>query len=375
MKLVHIITRSDVVGGAPVHVRDLSLALLRRNHDVTVLVGGKGPFIDELRKCRIPHVSLKYLQREIHPLRDCLALSEIVRVLRGLRPDLVAAHTAKAGSLGRMAATMLRLPSVYTPHGWSIGDKISARAGVLFCAVERALAGVTENIINVCEAERNLAIAKRVGAPENLAVIHNGIPDSPERANPSAPTPRIVMVARFDPKKDHETLLRALSTLCDLPWELELIGTGPNEEYIRSLTTKLGLDSRVCFAGARNDVARRLAAAQLFVLTTKTEGFPISVLEAMRAGLPVLATATNGIPEQVVHGETGLLVGKGDEHGVRTALRLLLGDPGLRARLGAAGRRLYEARFTFEQMFRNTLAIYENVVGAQTALEMPSIAA
>src|ERR1700691_4207448 len=124
MRIAYVITRADDVGGAQVHVRDLAQELQTRGHEVTVLAGGSGKFSAELATCGIPFRSIRNLVTPIAPAKDALALVEIINALRQLQPDLVAAHTAKAGLLGRIASAALGIPAVFTPHGWSISDRI-----------------------------------------------------------------------------------------------------------------------------------------------------------------------------------------------------------------------------------------------------------
>jgi glycosyltransferase involved in cell wall biosynthesis len=132
----------------------------------------------------------------------------------------------------------------------------------------------------------------------------------------------------------------------------------------------LALADRVRLLGERTDVAELLAEAQAFVLISDWEAFPLSILEAMRAGLPVVASDVGGVQEAVLDGRTGLLVPRGDMGGLRERLRRLLCDPGLRSRLGAAGRRRYQAHFTFEHMLHKTLDVY-NAVLAQARQRAP----
>ena len=119
------------------------------------------------------------------------------------------------------------------------------------------------------------------------------------------------------------------------------------------------------FWGTRDDVPELLAGSQVFVLPTKWEGFPISILEAMRAGLPVIASDVGGVREAVGEGETGFLVPRGDAATLRARLEMLLKQPDLRARLGAAGRRRYEARFGLERMLKKTRAVYDEVLSVK----------
>lgn len=364
MRIAYIITRADDVGGGQVHVRDLAGEFLAQGHEVTVLAGGSGRFFDELDGLRIPRYSIRNMTMPISPLKDVLALFEIIRALRKIRPDIVAAHNAKAGLLGRFASALLGCPTVFTPHGWSISDRISARKGKLFRRLERLASLVSARIVNVCEYELSLALQYRVAAPGKLAVVHNGVKDVAEtlRADVTRNPPRLAMIARMAPPKDHALLLDALSGLQHLPWSLDLIGDGPLEADIRSQASRLGIENRIRFLGFRDHPASALQAAQIFVLTSRSEAFPYTILEAMRAGLPVVASDVGGIGEAVVAGHSGLLAPVGDAKVLQRHLALLIGDPALRKEYGDNGRRKYLKHFTFERMFRTTLGVYQDAL-------------
>jgi glycosyltransferase involved in cell wall biosynthesis len=128
------------------------------------------------------------------------------------------------------------------------------------------------------------------------------------------------------------------------------------------MAAELGISERVHFMGARRDVAERMAAAQLFLLISNWEGFPRSILEAMRARLPVVASDVGGSRESVFESETGFLIPRGDAATLTSRLRLLLSDPDLRVRMGAAGRQRYEERFVAQRMFQRTFAVYDEVL-------------
>jgi glycosyltransferase involved in cell wall biosynthesis len=175
------------------------------------------------------------------------------------------------------------------------------------------------------------------------------------------------MVARFGPQKDHVTLLRALAGLREHPWELDLIGGGPLMKQTESLAATLGLGGRVRFLGQRMDVDQILAQAQVFLLVSNWEGFPLSILEAMRAGLPVVASSVGGIDESVRDDETGYLVPRGDVEQLRDRIGRLLAAPALRLRLGSSGRTHYEQHFTLGLSVTKTLAVYRDVLTSATS--------
>jgi glycosyltransferase involved in cell wall biosynthesis len=146
--------------------------------------------------------------------------------------------------------------------------------------------------------------------------------------------------------------------------ELLLVGDGPAEYAVRRLAYDLGIEDRVRFLGSRDDVAELMAASDVYVLASNWEGLPRSIIEALRAGLPVVATELAGTPELVTHGDNGYLVERGDIDELAEMLARLISDAGLRARMGARSRERYEAEFSFERMYRRTVGVYESVLGS-----------
>ena len=140
MKIVQVLTRGDVVGGAQSHVYDLCGALRSAGHEVTVITGPPGIFNERLAERDVPQESIPWLVRPVDPRRDVLALAALVRAFRRLKPDLVCAHTAKAGWLARIAARMLDIPSTFTPHGWSVIDRGSLQVKSFYLWAERLAA-------------------------------------------------------------------------------------------------------------------------------------------------------------------------------------------------------------------------------------------
>ncbi len=368
VRIAYIVTRADPLGGVQIHIRDLAAALQAQGHAPTVITSGSGPFLDQLRAQNTPAVVLPHLTVPISPLHDARALLEMRTVLRELRPDLIAAHSSKAGVLGRLAGRSLRIPVVFTAHGWSFTPGIPALQAAMYRRIERLVGPSATRIITVSEFDRQLALDARIAGRDRVVTVHNGIPDiSPDlRADPGASPARLVMVARFGAQKDHPTLLHALAGIPDLPWELDLIGDGPLMDQVKSLAGTLGISDRVHFLGQRTDVEQVLARAQVNLLVSNWEGFPLSILEAMRAGLPVVASSVGGIDESVREGETGYLVPRGGVDELRDRVTTLLLSPALRSSLGAAGRTRYEQDFLLSHSVSKTLAVYQGALAGQS---------
>jgi glycosyltransferase involved in cell wall biosynthesis len=365
VNIAFMVTRADPVGGAQIHVRDLAAAVRALGHTPTVLTSGSGPFIDDLRARGIPTVVLRHLTRPIRPIRDARALQELIGVLKELRPDLLTAHGAKVGILGRVASRSLQIPLIVTVHGWTCAPGTPPMQAAVSRWLERLLGPLASRLITVSEFDRRFGIQAGLVTEHRVVTVHNGMPDIPTdlRASPARTPPRLVMVARFEPQKDHTTLLHALRKLQHEPWELDLIGDGPLRHQAEALADTLGVRNRIHFLGQRKDVAQLLARAQISLLVSNWEGFPLSILESMRAGLPVVASDVGGVAESVQDAETGYLVPQGGVDQLRDRVERLLRDPELRQRFGAAGRRRYEQQFTLDKMVRKTLTVYQDVLG------------
>ncbi|HYO83778.1 MAG TPA: glycosyltransferase, partial [Bryobacteraceae bacterium] len=249
--------------------------------------------------------------------------------------------------------------AVYTPHGLAVSDRISPVQGRVFTIAERAAARWCRAIICVSEAERQLALDKGIAAPEKLHVIHNGVKDSPLRAEVERTPVALVSISRFEPPKDFETLFAALSLLGYEDWlKLTVIGGG---------AVPASLPKRVVSLGYVPDPAPELARAQIFVLSSRSEGFPRSILEAMRSGLPVVASDVGGVREAVRHEGTGLLVPPRDPAALAAALKRLMNSVSERQRMGSEGRRIFGRQFVADAMIFNTLQLYATIVGVHAS--------
>jgi len=364
VRIAYIITRSDDLGGAQIHVRDLASALQGSGHEVVVLAGGGGVLGRQLEDRGVEVVVLRHMARPIRPFNDLRALRELVGHLRRIRPDIISTHSSKAGILGRVAGRRLRIPTITTAHGWLFDLPVKGRRQQMVWRIEKGMAPLARRIVTVCESDRQLAIDSKVSDANRFVTIHNAMPDVDDslRADPSAVPPRLLMVARFAAQKDHATLFRALANLTDLDWTLDLVGSGPLEESVRGLAGSLGLAERVRFLGMREDVPELIAGSQLYLLISHWEGFPRSILEALRGGLPVVASDVGGVREAVIDGDTGFVVPENDDVLLADRLKQLIEDAGLRATMGRAARDHYEAHFTFDRLVRESLQVYESAL-------------
>jgi glycosyltransferase involved in cell wall biosynthesis len=359
IRVLYVITRTQI-GGAQVHVLDLLSGL--SSHCEPLLATGEDDFLArEARSLGVECFVLPELVRAIHPWKDLCATRSLVELIRATRPTLAHVHTSKAGIIGRFASHTAGIPAVYTVHLWPFEDGTNLVRTMVGVPLERITARFASRIITVSDATRQTGLRRGIGRPDQFVTIHNGIPDTPFRARLcSSGRPKVAVVARFVEQKDHDTLLRAVAELTVKP-ELFFIGDGPRMPEVRGLCQRVGLTDICHFLGERRDVPQILAECDLFALATHWEGLPLSILEAMRAGLPVIATNVGGNSEAVAHGVTGLLTPRKDVAALRCALEFLCASFEWRLRFGAAGRQRFQHLFSSEQMLSKTLQVYQSV--------------
>ena len=367
-KVLHIITTGES-GGAQTHLYDLCTHM-PDSYKPLVAMGQKGTLGDKLAQANIPVYIVPSLQREISLFKDGRAYREIRQLINELQPDLICTHSSKAGFLGRLAARAAGIPAIFTVHGWAFTEGVSSARRFLYRILERWAARWTARLICVSDYDFQLARKYKVAAPQRMATIHNGIPPGDYRPAADGDSNadhkiNLIMVARFSPQKDQLLLLRAVSELqIDHPWGVILVGDGPLLPLARNYTAGLNSRDKIKFLGDRSDVEDLLNQAHIFVLTSHWEGFPITILEAMRAGLPVIASDVGGCREAVADGQTGYLVKPGDSQGLTHYLEELICNRDLRSSMGQAGYERFINNFTADKMVEKTLLVYDEVLRA-----------
>jgi glycosyltransferase involved in cell wall biosynthesis len=368
MKILYVITRAER-GGAQVHLLDL-ISNLPGQYEPIVSAGEDGFLLEQCKQMGVAVSIIPSLVQPVHLLKDLQALIGLIKQLRRVKPDVVHAHTSKAGLLARFAAYITGTPVVFTAHTWSFARGLPLLQQWIAIPLEWIAAALGGKIITVSEANHERAEEMRIGRKTDLLTIWNGIPDVRARANPGTHrVKRLIMVARFVPQKDHRLLLQALRGVRNA-WSLALVGDGPCRKEIEDLAGDFGLDDRIQFLGDRSDIVGLLADADIFLLPSRWEGLPISILEAMRAGLPVIASDVGGVAEAVTDGTTGFLVASQDAEQLRGRLQQMIDSPELMARMGRNGRNRYEADFQVESMVKRTISVYEEAVGAALPVSM-----
>jgi glycosyltransferase involved in cell wall biosynthesis len=356
-RILILITLAEV-GGAQTYVAQLLPALSAR-FEVVVGAHGDGPLRDAAHAAGVRFVPLRHVRRNLHPGHDLLGLIELVALIRRERPDIVHVNSSKAGFLGRLAALAARTRvRLFTVHGWAFKAH-GGPTGALYRWADRFMSPLTTLTICVSQSERAAGVAARTCRVERTVVIPNAIDvEGAPQASLDGDPPRILTVGRLAHPKDPLTLVRALAALGQRPFSLAFVGDGPDRHELEEEVRTLELGHRVALLGEIRDVPELLARADVFVLSSRSEGAPLSILEAMAAGLPVIASDVGGVGELVVNGETGLLVPPGDPTRLAHALARLLDDRALRVQLGAAGRARARERFDLAALLGAHIQLY-----------------
>jgi sugar transferase (PEP-CTERM/EpsH1 system associated) len=364
IRVVHLVRRLDL-GGLEMVVLNLVRGADRERFEPRVIcLGPRGAIADRFDRIGVPVESLEARGR-------AAAIVQLARRLWRLRADVLHTHNPAPHLVGAVARTLARVPVlVHTKHGRNYPED---RRAVL---ANRWASLNTDAVIAVSEDAAGVArTIERVPASK-VRVIHNGIDltsfPAPERRGGEG-VGRAVTVARLHAVKDQATLLRAARRIADARpgFRLALVGDGPEREGLERLRRELALEEIVRFHGHRDDVRTLLLESDLFMLSSVSEGLSLTLLEAMAAGLPVIATDVGGNREVVTHGETGFLVAPASPEAVASATLSLLDDPARAQAMGRSGRRRVEQVFDLRVMVRRYEALYLELIGpkAKSALD------
>jgi glycosyltransferase involved in cell wall biosynthesis len=378
--VARVIARLNI-GGPAQHVVLLTAGLDRTRFATTLITGRvgetEGDFAETARARGVEPVVISELGRAIRPARDLAALFKLIRMFRHLRPDIVHTHTAKAGTLGRLAARVAGVPlTVHTFHGHVLDGYFSPPVTRFFLMVERRLARTTDRIVAVSPRLRDQLLAMRIGRPDQVEVVPLGLDLGRFRQRPpTAPVlraslciapgaPLLGSVGRLVPIKDLPTLFRAMATLEEngQPAHLVIVGDGEDRTALTRLAGELGLSTRVHFLGWRSDLETILNELDVVVCSSRNEGTPVALIEAMAAGVPVLSTEVGGVADLVTHGETGWLVPPGDPAAMADGIRRLLAEPSLRTCLAAAGQAVALDRYDVARLLSRMEALYTALI-------------
>lgn len=377
MRILHVMEAT--IGGTRRHLRDVARGQAAAGHAVTVVAAAeREPAVQgDFELLREAGVAVRELPmvRSIRPRLDRQHLGAIRSTLRDFRPEIVHTHSSKAGALGRWASVRSGIGRrVHTPHTFAFlfDAMFSPTKRRLFRAIEVGLGRVTDRLVAVSRGEAETIESSGVVDRARVRVVENGIDPAPWRAAASLDraalgvphdAPLVLVVGLLNSAKGQDLALRALAAGARPDAHLLLAGHGELEPELRALATSLGLGERAHFLGWRDDVPQLMATCDVLCLPSRWEALPYAVLEAMAAGRPVVATRVDGARDLVDEGASGFLADVGDVDGLARALdRALELDDAERGRLGAAGRRRFDAGYTVEHMVRGLDAVYGEVL-------------
>jgi glycosyltransferase involved in cell wall biosynthesis len=342
-RVATVVTRFQA-GAGGVALRG-ALALDRLRYEVTIVAGSGNRLLDDAAEAGLEVLTVPSLVPELSPGRDARALSDLTRLIGKGRYDVVHTHSAKAGTLGRLAALRNQVPVVvHTFHGFPFHDFQSGPRRNTYVAIERWLGRHTDAFLAVGSGVAAEAVRRRLAAPHRIRTIGAVVgPVQPATRAARAAVRRMLgarpgvsvvgTVGRLDFQKAPEHFVEAIAALDRDDVLAVWVGDGPLREPVSEQIERRGLTDRVLLLGERKDVPELLAGFDLFAMASRYEGLPCAVVEAMSARIPVVATAVNSVPDVVVPGETGLLVPPAQPRLLADAIRHLLDHP-------AEGRRL-----------------------------------
>jgi glycosyltransferase involved in cell wall biosynthesis len=365
--VVFVVSRLGV-GGAETQVIQLADSLDRRFSPVIVCIKDEGEQAECARAAGIRVVSLNLTRG-----RDPRVLTRLVGVLREVRPSIVHCTNLLSTVWGRAAAVVVRVPCIVTAEHSTRHSRGRRLSGIAIPVANRIFASSTDRVV-ACGYNQVPVLVAEGNRSDRILVVFNGV-DADRYDTAHDPIMRrelgipddalaVGIIARLSPEKNHAMLVRAASILSTQLCEVHfvIVGDGPYRPQLERLVADAGLGQDVTFLGERRDVPRVLTALDVVVLTSTTESFPLSVLEGMAAGRPVVATDVGDVSRIMVDGETGYVVPSEDVAAFCDRLGRLAADPALRAEMGLKGRQRVAEMYprtlmthSYEQMFDEIL--------------------
>ena len=387
IRIMRVIARLNM-GGPALHVSYLSAGLVEKGYETTLVSGtlarGESSMAFVAEQLGVRVLPLAELSREISPLRDIVAAVKLAKLIRAERPQILHTHTAKAGTIGRLAALLAgsARPAlvVHTFHGHVLRGYFGPLRTAAFRLLETALARASTALVAVSPEVRDELVRLGVAPASKFVVIRLGIEleqrvhaepglrDESRRQLGVAPERFLVgWVGRMTGVKRVDDVLLGFARLRELGVDavLGLIGDGPDREGMERRASELGIIRHCLFLGYQEEVAPYYAAFDAVILPSANEGTPVSVIESLAAGRPVVATRVGGVPDVVVEGVDGFLVELGDTDALGERLAELARDPELRARMGEAGQSRIVQRYAVERLIGDIDNLYRSLLEAK----------
>jgi glycosyltransferase involved in cell wall biosynthesis len=377
IKVMRVIARLNV-GGPSIHVVNLNKGLDPARFESLLVSGTENPGEGSMTDYAVNNGILPIIIPEIvgeaslKP-RDLYALTKLFHLIRKERPDIIHTHTAKAGFLGRLAGRLAGVPViVHTYHGHVLHSYYSPLKTQILRFMERSLARLTDSIVAVSQQVKNDLVSYRIASREKITVIPLGFELEPfltcekhrgelRRELGLSDDARLVgIVGRIFPIKNHRLFLDAASRLATLEPAVRflVVGDGIQRQEMESYARQLGMEGRVIFTGWRRDLPRIYADLDILVVSSHNEGTPVSAIEAMASGRPVIGTRVGGLPDIISEGDNGFLVPPADPEALANAILRLLKDSEKAVQMGLAGRAMARQRFAVGRLISETETLY-----------------
>ena len=365
-KRVLLITVRADIGGGPEHVLQL-IENAPSFIDYHVTCPEETPYWERYTRILGENKVFRIPRRKFSPA----ALIELVQLVRTSHIDLIHSHGKGAGMYGRPLALLSRKPCIHTFHGLHIGQ-YGAMAKIAYLSLERILSRLTAKLIAVSEGERHDLISHRIAEKQKIVTIVNGvnIPESPGALhNTSSGPARIVSITRYNFQKNSDIVIDIAARLHEISPQLhfciQLIGTGEQMHDIQTRAAEQGLAQFIEFTGPSLHPRQYLRQACCYLSTSRWEGLPLAVIEAMSEGLPVVASDVVGNRDVVQHGKTGYLFNISTPAQASEQLAKLLTDEHLRETMGHNARQIAQTHFDIKRMVTETIVQYRNALTAK----------
>lgn len=380
IRVARVIARLNI-GGPAIHTILLTAGLNPARFESLLVTGveaeHEGNMLDLAAAKGVQPLVIPDLGREISLWRDLRTLGMLYHLFRRWRPAIVHTHTAKAGTVGRLAARWAGVPIViHTFHGHVFHGYFGPWKTRAFIYIERALARWSDRIVTVSEGQRAELAAYGIAPPDKIAVIPLGFEldeflhcearrgQLRAELGLAADTPLVGVVARLTAVKNHHLFLEAARLVAQEEpiTRFLMVGDGELRAELENRARALGLAERVLFLGWRSDMPRIYADLDVVALTSHNEGTPVSLIESMAAGVPVVSTAVGGVPDIVADGACGYLVPPGDAVALARGILTLLKDRESAQAMGRAGRDFAWQRFGVERLLNDVERLYTQLL-------------
>lgn len=385
VKVLRIIARLNI-GGPAIHTILLTARLDNERFESMLVAGVEGKYegnmLDLAAAKGVKRIIIPQLRRNIDPIGGLIALLKLYRLMCREKPHIVHTHTATAGLLGRLAAKLAGVPVIlHTFHGHVLRGYFGPLRSKALVWMERLLARLSDRIVTVSEGQKRELAGYGIAPLEKITVVRLGFEledllaceshrgELRRELGLTDENKLVGIVARLVPIKNHHLFLQVAEVVAEAVPEARflVVGDGELRDELEACALDWRLDGRVLFTGWRQDLPRLYADLDVVALTSINEGTPVSLIEAMAAGVPVAATAVGGVPDVIVDGETGYLVKAGDVKGMAEAIIELLKNPKKAREMGQEGRDAVYPKFAAQTLIANVEGLYAELLRQKSA--------